>query len=303
MRIRTTLMALAAALAACSDSATAPRPHLAASDALAAKVTASKGRIYVSANFDDAANHDIYSMNADGTGAIRLTTEPTPDVLPSISQRGTIAFYGIRNGSYGVFVMNADGTNVTQVTDALAAPFAGMGSEGFAISPDGSRIVFSGTDGSDREIYVMNIDGTGLQQLTFNNDIDRFPSFGPKGEWIVFTSNRDGDDEIYTMRADGTAITRVTYSAGYDIHPAWSPDGKLIAFESNRDGTNAVYTVAANGAGVTRVSPVGSAGAEPAWAPSSKQLAFGTGQEIWTVNADGSAPTYVSTGRHPAWGK
>lgn len=303
MRIRTTLVALAATLAACSDSAMAPRPQIAASDALAAKVTAPKGRLFVATDLDEPGNYDIYSMNADGTGAVRLTSEPTNDVSPSISQKGTIAFYGIRNGSYGVFVMNADGTNVTQVLDALVAPFTGIGTEGFALSPDGTRIVFSGTDGSDREIYVMNLDGTGLQQLTFNNDLDRFPSFGPKGEWIVFSSNRDGDDEIYTMRADGTSITRVTYSVGYDIHPAWSPDGKRIAFESNRDGTNAVYTAAPNGAGVTRVSPVGSAGASPTWAPSSKQLAYGTGQEVWTVNADGSAPTFVSKGHQPAWGK
>jgi Tol biopolymer transport system component len=156
MRIRTTLVALAAALAACSDSATAPQSHLTAPDALAAQVSVPKGRIFVTATFDDAANNDIYSMNADGTGVVRLTSEPTADVLPSISQKGsTIAFYGVRNGSYGVFVMNADGTNVTQVLDALVAPFTGIGSEGFAISPDGTRLVFSGSDGSDREICGM----------------------------------------------------------------------------------------------------------------------------------------------------
>ncbi len=303
MRIRTTLVALAAALAACSDSATAPRPHLAAPDALAAKVSLPKGRIYVTANFDDAANYDIYSMNADGTGAVRLTSEPTPDVLPSVSPKGTIAFYGVRSGSYGVFVMNADGTSVTQVLDALVEPFTGIGTDGFAISPDGTRLVFSGTDGNDREIYVMNIDGTRLQQLTFNNDLDRFPSFGPKGEWIVFSSDRDGDDEVYTMKSDGTAVTRVTYSAGYDIRPSWSPDGKRIAFESSRDGSAAIFTAAPSGAGVTRVSPVGTDASLPSWAPSSKQLAFGNLQGTWTVNADGSAPTYITSGRHGAWGR
>jgi TolB protein len=303
MRIRTTLVALTAVLAACSDSATAPKPHLAASDALAAKVTLPKGRIFVTATFDDAANNDIYSMNADGTGVVRLTSEPTADVLPSVSQKGTLAFYGTRNGSTGVFVMNADGTNVKQVADALVAPFTGMGSEGFAISPDGTRLVFSGTDGSDREIYVMNVDGTGLQQLTFNNDDDKHPSFGPKGEWIAFSSDRDGDLEVYTMKADGTAVTRVTYSAGYDMRPAWSPDGRLLAFESSRDGAAAIFMAAPNGGGVTRVSPVGATAMMPTWAPGSKQLAYWNAMEIWTVNVDGSAPTHVSSGAHPAWGR
>lgn len=303
MRIRTTLVALAAALAACSDSAMAPRPHLTASDALAAKGTAPKGRIIVSADFDEPGNYDIYSMNADGTGVVRLTTEPTADVMPSVSQKGSIAFYGIRNGSYGVFVMNADGTNVTQVLDALVAPFTGIGTEGFSISPDGTRLVFSGTDGSDREIYVMHLDGTAPQQLTFNNDFDNNPSFGPKGEWIVFSSDRDGDAEIYTMKADGTLITRVTYSAGYDIRPAWSPDGKLVAFESSRDGSAAVFTAAPNGTRVTRVTPAGEVGNAPAWAPTSKQLAYANLQGIWTVNADGSSPAFVSTGLFPVWGK
>lgn len=65
-------------------------------------------------------NSEIYTMKADGTGITRLTDNSADDSGPSWSPDGTkIAFYSKRDGAYGVYVMNADGTSPLLLTPSL----------------------------------------------------------------------------------------------------------------------------------------------------------------------------------------
>ena len=87
--------------------------------------------------------------------------DPGFDRSPAWSPDGSrIAFESFRDRNHEIYVMNADGSDVIQLTD----------NRGFdrspAWSPDGSRIAFdSDRDGND-EIYVMNADGSGQTNLT-----------------------------------------------------------------------------------------------------------------------------------------
>jgi Tol biopolymer transport system component len=87
---------------------------------------------------------------------------------------GKIAFDSDRDGDTEIYVMNADGSGVTQLTNNLATDCQP------AWSPDGKRIAFLSTrDGVDSEIYVMNADGTGVTQLTNNLALDANPDWSP----------------------------------------------------------------------------------------------------------------------------
>ena len=92
-----------------------------------------------------------------------------------------------------IFVMDADGGSLEQVTELGGASF------GPFWHPDGERIIFSSNwhnpDGRNFDLFIINRDGSGLEQITFGETFDGFPMFSPDGRYLVFASNRDGEAE------------------------------------------------------------------------------------------------------------
>ena len=67
---------------------------------------------------DRDGDSDIYVMNADGSGVVRLTKDSAEDWLPAWSpDGGRVAFASDRDGDFEIYVMNADGSGVVQLTD------------------------------------------------------------------------------------------------------------------------------------------------------------------------------------------
>jgi len=138
------------------------------------------------------------------------TLEPPPIL-------GQIAFTSDRDGDSNIYVMDADGGNVRQLTDDPKQDVDP------AWSPDGTRIAFDSDRDGDDDIYVMGADGGNVQQLTDDPPWDWDPAWSPDGTRIAFNSDRDGDWDIYVMDADGGNVLQLTDDPGRDWAPAWSP--------------------------------------------------------------------------------
>jgi Tol biopolymer transport system component len=157
----------------------------------------------------------IIVMSADGTGLVVLTTPYDPrasDREPAWSPDGRIAFR--RMGE--IFVMNADGTGVTNLTNNPAYDASP------AWSPDGTKIAFLSTRSGVSDLYVMNADGSGITALTADSATEGRPAWSPDGTKIAFASNRDSNMEIYVMNADGSGVVRLTNNPAFDGMPAWT---------------------------------------------------------------------------------
>ena len=93
------------------------------------------------------------------------------DTVPLTNDK--IAFSSNRNGNDDIYVMNADGSDQTRLTDNPANDFFP------AWSPDGTRIAFSSNRDGDFETYVMNADGSDQANLTNNPANDLFSAWSP----------------------------------------------------------------------------------------------------------------------------
>jgi tol-pal system beta propeller repeat protein TolB len=161
------------------------------------------------------ANHGsgIWVMKPDGKNPHPITNKD--DIDPTWSPDGSmIAFASSRAGDRQLFVMNANGSDIRQVTD-----LKNMGGRS-TWSPDGTKLAFYCGPFGDRNIYIINLDGTGLVRLTNGGD-NLGPSWSPDGNWIAFTSFRDGNNEIYIIRPDGRGLTRLTENSISDWQPRW----------------------------------------------------------------------------------
>jgi Tol biopolymer transport system component len=171
-------------------------------------------------------NHEIYTMDSDGSNQTRLTFNDAFDVSPVWSPNGQqIAFYSDRGGNDEVYVMDADGQNQRQLTNHPA-------SDGYPYwSPDGKQIAFDSTRGTKEgepkvEIYVMDVDGGNVRQVTDVGFASR-PRWSPDGKWILFEGG-----EIFAIRPDGTDMWQVSnprFDAGMFLG-GWSPDGKQVLY-------------------------------------------------------------------------
>ncbi|WP_158282975.1 putative Ig domain-containing protein [Nocardioides silvaticus] len=204
----------------------------------------------------------IWSMNADGSGQTMLATADSGASTgvfaggPRWSPDGSkIAF--TRGGE--VFVMNADGTGLTNLTNASGRQ------EGPVWSPDGSKIAFTSSHGSwlNDEIYVMNADGSGQTRLTNDSLRDTDYVWSPDGSKLLFTKGSfvcsgpgcpPNDIEIYVMNADGSGQTRLTDNDYSDSQPNWSADGSKIVFVSGPNLTSEIYVMNADGSAKTALT-------------------------------------------------
>ncbi len=175
-------------------------------------------RIAFSANFD--GDDEIYLINADGTGLVKLTDNTASDRDPAWSPNGlTVVFASDRDGAgqYELYSVEPNAANLTRLTDSAGSNLDP------AWSPDSRFIVFVSDRDRDADLYIMNADGTNERLLTTNDPAeDRYPAWSPDGRWIAYSSNRESTNpQIYLIDPYGERIVRVTAGSGDDVDPAW----------------------------------------------------------------------------------
>jgi Tol biopolymer transport system component len=207
-------------------------------------------RLVFSTTRNGSGKSDLYSIKPDGTQETQLTTsllslflfETTPAWSPDGSK---IAFVS----GWDVWVMNADGTAMTNLTNHPAFD------SNPTWSADGTKIAFSSTRNGPAQLYVMNANGSAPTQITYYDSLGGtaiHADWSPDGQWIAFTWTGPTDDEveIYMVKPDGTQVTQVTNTPDDENTPTWSPDSKRIAFLKGCD----IWTMKKDGTGLFNVT-------------------------------------------------
>jgi dipeptidyl aminopeptidase/acylaminoacyl peptidase len=143
-----------------------------------------------------------------------------------------LAFHSNRSGSTEIWVSDADGSHLAQLTNS-----GGTNNGTPRWSPDGSRIAFDSRSTGNTEIFVVSSEGGGLRQITNHPAEDVVPSWSRDGKWIYFSSNRNGDFQIWKAPAvpgevSTQAVIQVTKDGGFDALESF--DGKFLYFAKGR---------------------------------------------------------------------
>jgi Tol biopolymer transport system component len=184
-----------------------------------------------------------------------------------------------------------------------------LATQGLAVSPDGSRLVFIGSEGADRRIFVRRIDEFAAVPLRGTETATECCRFSPDGRSLSFVA-ADGNLKRVSL-ADGL-VTQI--SAGSDfVGHSWGSDDIIVLARSQ-----ALWRVPSSGGEPTQITmeAPGSVAQNIAWPailPGAEAVLFASsdiGSDDWkiesirlasgerhTVIERGTLPLYVPSGR------
>jgi len=211
-----------------------------------------------------------------------------------------VRFFGVFPFGRNVFMINADGTGLTQLT----GPESNTDDQP-EWSPDGTRLAYvndsSLFDRDTTQLRVLHVGSRTTLIVPTGSLTPSLPHWSPDGTQLIFEA---GDDHIYLVAADGRSRPRALPGVGRERGAQWSPDGSRVAFVGRPQSSDSerVYVIDLNG---TIPRPVSPAGLEPTsndhdldWSPDGSRIVFAganplgpdLGSDLYVVPADGSEP-------------
>ena len=185
-----------------------------------------------------------------------------------------IVFDSNRSGTFGIYRMNLDGSDLETVVDTETHEIYPNP------SPDGHWIAYARAKSVERDaeadIYRCRVDGSDHQLIVRDGT---FPEFSSDGEWIYFERSRKflvkipvGGGESVTLVPRKDSILRGSSL----IKPTVSPDGRFAAIISNYPGTWFVGIVEIATGDIRKVGH----GCEPNWFDEGKTLAWVSSKSV-----------------------
>ena len=198
------------------------------------------GSIVTSAKGDQLAYHvmsggDLNIWRGDllhpQTKPVKLIGTTRDEACPQYSPDGRhIVFASDRSGYVEIWMSDADGGNVAQLTD-LKNPVTGTPSW----SPDGRKIVFDSRtpireDQLHADLYIVDTNERVPRKLVTGTEEASMPSWSHDGKWIYFIGgSRIGGERIYRVSPEGGHAMAVSSARGH--FPLESFDGQSVYFE------------------------------------------------------------------------
>ncbi|QTL97164.1 hypothetical protein GM661_03815 [Iocasia frigidifontis] len=156
-----------------------------------------------------------------------------------------LCFISDRFGSYDLFLINGDGSNLKRLTTS------DLDETNPVWSPDGKKILFLSRKGyainDEFDLWVINADGSNIVKIDTDIRVynSRMPKWSPDSSKILYVTDSEKRLKIYDLKNNTTlnlldSDTEVEY-------PCWSLDGTMILTYLKNNKERGVYLISLNG--------------------------------------------------------
>jgi Tol biopolymer transport system component len=235
-----------------------------------------QGRILFQSDME--GDREIYLLTKDGV--TKLTDNDWDDEFPKWSPDGEkIAYSANPKGNYDIFIMDADGSNITQVTTSPKAEVE------HAWFPDGKKIAFTIEERKRLRkrfsLWMINLESKKINRILGEfKGSSALPNFSPSAPLVAFTGKKTMGWDVYVFERRKKEFTALT-EGGKACRPHFSRDGHRIAYVSaEADGNGDIWLMNPNGIGKMRLTERDeTADYFPSWSPDEEYIVFSSSLE------------------------
>ena len=188
--------------------------------------------------------------------------------------KGTIVFSSDRSGPWRLWLVNADGSDLRQLTQ-------GAGEEQDVdpvFSTDGTKVLFSSTRGGKPGIWTITLSGGEPERVCDGDQAE----WSPDEKQIAF--RRDKRVWVRTL-ASGSEKAVSPESYPNCSGPAWHPKNSSLTFAARWDAGNAIFLMPPDGEPAKVYDKKGAC--EPHFTPDGALIVYETETNICTIQPDG----------------
>jgi TolB protein len=242
---------------------------------------------------------EIFIVNPDTGDARNLTRSPkSQERYPSWSPDGKrVAFNSDRDGAFNLYLIDADGANLRQLTHEKRGVETGMQSW----TAGGKWIYFGLFGKGEPRMCRIAPDGSEFQEI--GKGID--PAVSPDGKKIAFARVLGDGHHLFVMDADGANERKLTDQGNPfgGVHPAFAADGKTIVYADRVGDALEIFRIDPDGKNVKQLTKLGMAATTPAVSPDGKWISFRLCDEIYWRDRKTSEKAYRErrADKRPVW--
>jgi WD40 repeat protein len=178
--------------------------------------------------FTTQGHEELYVMRSDGNDIRQLTNDDARDRGPAWTPDGRITFYSARVGSYQMWSIRTDGSDVTQHTNLPQEVFPNFP----IVSPDGKRVAASAVD---RGAWIRDLTASIITKVDLLPPLPDGGSFWPQS-WSPDGLRIAGTRWVLIPGTYVYSVSGKTYQKVSDdgLRAAWMDDRRLLVLNDGK---------------------------------------------------------------------